>query len=46
MDRPGQLLSVRVGRKRTSAAPYYIRSQAEIDALLRRLIALRGGDRD
>jgi trehalose 6-phosphate phosphatase len=46
MDRPGQLLSIRVGRKRTSAAPYYIRNQAEIDALLRRLIALRGGGRD
>lgn len=42
MDRPGQLLSIRVGRKRSSAAPYYIRNQAEIDRLLGTLIALRG----
>jgi trehalose 6-phosphate phosphatase len=43
LDRPGQLLSVRVGKKRTSAAPYYIRNQAEIDRLLETLVALRGG---
>jgi trehalose 6-phosphate phosphatase len=46
MDRPGQLLSIRVGRKRTSAASYYIRSQAEIDRLLDTLVAARGGYRD
>jgi trehalose 6-phosphate phosphatase len=46
LDRPGQLLSIRVGRKRTSAAPYYIRNQAEIDRLLERLVALRGGHCD
>jgi trehalose 6-phosphate phosphatase len=46
LDRPGQLLSIRVGRKRTSAAPYYIRNQAEIDRLLETLVALRGGRRD
>ena len=46
IDRPGQLLSIRVGRKRTSAAPYYIRNQAEIDRLLETLVALRGGHRD
>jgi trehalose 6-phosphate phosphatase len=46
IDRPGQLLSIRVGRKRTSAAPYYIRNQAEIDRLLETLIAARGGQRD
>jgi trehalose 6-phosphate phosphatase len=46
LDRPGQLLSVRVGRRRTSAAPYYIRNQAEIDRLLETLVALRGGRRD
>jgi hypothetical protein len=34
IDRPGQLLSIRVGQKGTSAAPYYIRNQAEIDRLL------------
>jgi trehalose 6-phosphate phosphatase len=45
LDRPGQLLSIRVGQKRTSAAPYYIRSQAEIDRLLETLIVLRGGRR-
>ena len=46
IDRPGQLLSIRVGRKRTSAAPYYIRNQAEIDRLLETLVAARGGHRD
>ena len=46
IDRPGQLLSIRVGRKRTSAAPYYIRNQAEIDRLLEALVAVRGGHRD
>ena len=45
IDRPGQLLSIRVGRKQTSAAPYYIRNQAEIDRILEALIAVRGGDR-
>lgn len=45
LDRPGQLLSIRVGRKRASAAPYYIRNQKEIDRLLAALIALRGGHR-
>jgi trehalose-phosphatase len=42
LDRPGSLLSIRVGQKRTSAASYYIRNQAEIDKLLRILVALRG----
>jgi trehalose 6-phosphate phosphatase len=45
IDRPGQLLSIRIGRKRTSAAPYYIRNQAEIDRLLEVLVSLRGGRR-
>ena len=45
LDRPGQLLSIRVGRKRTSAAPYYIRNQAEIDRLLETLVSLRGSHR-
>lgn len=43
LDRPGRLLSIRVGRKRISAAPHYIRNQAEIDRLLETLVALRGG---
>ena len=41
LDQPGQLLAVRVGRKRGSAAPYYIRRQAEIDRVLRSLLASR-----
>jgi trehalose 6-phosphate phosphatase len=41
LDQPGRLLSIRVGRARASAAPYYLRSQAEIDTLLSRLIRLR-----
>jgi trehalose 6-phosphate phosphatase len=46
LDRPGQLLSIRVGRRRASAAPYYIRNQAEIDRVLETLIALRGDRHD
>jgi trehalose 6-phosphate phosphatase len=46
IDRPGQLLSIRVGRKRASAAPYYIRNQGEIDRLLDTLVAVRGGLRE
>jgi trehalose 6-phosphate phosphatase len=46
IDRPGQLLSIRVGKKRTSAAAYYIRNQAEIDRVLERLVAARGGHRE
>jgi trehalose 6-phosphate phosphatase len=46
IDRPGQLLSIRVGRKRTSAAPYYIRNQMEIDRLLTALVTVRGGQGD
>jgi trehalose 6-phosphate phosphatase len=45
IDGPGQLLSIRVGLKRSSAAPYYIRSQAEIDKILQALVAVRGGHR-
>ncbi len=37
----GGLVGVRVGRSRTSAAPYYIRDQRAVDILLTRLIALR-----
>ena len=42
LDRPGRLLSIRVGRRRASAAPYYLRNQAEMDRLLGTLVALRG----
>lgn len=34
-------LSIRVGRKRTSTAPYYLRNQGEIDRLLEALVTLR-----
>jgi hypothetical protein len=34
--------SVRVGRTRHSAAQWYLRDQGEIDALLQRLLVLRG----
>jgi trehalose 6-phosphate phosphatase len=43
LDRPGRLLSIRVGRNRSSAAPYYVRNQVEIDRLLETLILLREG---
>jgi len=46
LDRPGRLLSVRVGRKRASAASYYIRTQREIDRLLSALITVREEDHD
>ncbi len=35
LDQPGRLLSVRVGRKAASSAPYFLRRQSEIDAFLR-----------
>lgn len=37
LDQPGRLLTIRVGRSRRSAASYYIRTQSEIDGLLRAL---------
>jgi trehalose 6-phosphate phosphatase len=43
LNQPARLLSIRVGQKRSSAAPYYIRNQAEIDKLLKTLVALRRG---
>jgi trehalose 6-phosphate phosphatase len=41
LDRPGRLLSIRVGVKRASQAPYYVRSQGAIDDLLKVFISLR-----
>jgi trehalose 6-phosphate phosphatase len=38
---PERLLSVRIGAARTSRAHYYLKSQSEINALLRMLIRLR-----
>jgi trehalose 6-phosphate phosphatase len=40
LARPGRLLGIRVGRRRLSAATYAIRSQADIDGLLRVLLAM------
>jgi trehalose 6-phosphate phosphatase len=37
----GSLLSIRVGPTRTSCAPYYLRTQRELDALLSILVSLR-----
>lgn len=37
----GNLVSVRIGRKQRSQARYYLRTQAEVDRLLDRLIVLR-----
>ena len=41
LDQPGRLLSIRVGRRRSSSAAYYIESQGAIDKLLRLLTKLR-----
>ena len=41
LDQPGQLLSIRVGQRRSSAAAYFIESQRRIDDLLRVLLKLR-----
>lgn len=41
LDQPGRLLGVRVGRSARSRAPYFLRDQSEIDALLSTLIQLR-----
>ena len=41
LDQPGQLLGIRVGRSRSSAAAYFIESQREIDELLRVLLEFR-----
>lgn len=43
LDRPGRLLTVRVGPTRASQASYCLARQAEMDALLARLIELRRG---
>lgn len=41
LDQPGRVLGVRVGFSRSSAAGYYLRAQADVDELIRRLIAFR-----
>jgi trehalose 6-phosphate phosphatase len=42
---PDRLLAIRVGAERASRAPYWLKSQPEIDRLLSALIALRPGRR-
>jgi trehalose 6-phosphate phosphatase len=41
LDQPGQLLTIRVGQRRSSAAAYFIESQRRIDDLLRVLLKYR-----
>jgi trehalose 6-phosphate phosphatase len=41
LDEPGRLLSIRVGWDASSAAPYHLRDQREIDDLLEVLLTLR-----
>ena len=41
LDQPGQLLTIRVGQRRSSAAAYFIESQRRIDDFLRVLLKLR-----
>jgi trehalose 6-phosphate phosphatase len=41
LDEPGRLLSIRVGESATSAVPYCLRDQLEIDEMLAFLLALR-----
>jgi len=45
LDQPGRLLSIRVGRKLSSQADYFIRSQADVDAFIALLISLREENR-
>jgi trehalose 6-phosphate phosphatase len=44
-EEPGRLLAIRVGWSRASAAPFFIRNQRAIDALLERLLELRAAPR-
>jgi trehalose 6-phosphate phosphatase len=41
LDHPGRLLSIRVGKKASSSAPYCVPAQSSVDELLRVLIELR-----
>ena len=41
LDQPGRLVSVRVGRSSTSAAPWFLPGQRDIDVLLGKLAVLR-----
>jgi trehalose 6-phosphate phosphatase len=41
LEQPGRLLAIRVGAKRSSQAPYFIRTQLDIDELLHVLAEMR-----
>lgn len=41
LDQPGRLQTIRVGASRRSSAQYFLRSQAEVDALLEKLVQYR-----
>jgi trehalose 6-phosphate phosphatase len=41
LDQPGRLLCVRIGASATSAAPYFLKNQLEVDRLLSALVAFR-----
>ena len=43
LDRPGRLLTVRVGASRVSTAAYFLRDQSETDILLAKLVGFREG---
>lgn len=43
VGRPGQVFAIRVGESPDSLAPHYLRTQEEIDSLLRLLLAASGG---
>lgn len=45
IDRPDEVLTIRVGPSRRSAAKYYLRDQREIDTLLRVILDLRAHTR-
>jgi trehalose 6-phosphate phosphatase len=45
LEQPGRLLAIRVGAKRSSQAPFFLRSQLEMDELLRVLAELRPAGR-
>lgn len=45
LDQPGQLLTIRIGNKRDSLAGYYLRSQEEIDRLLRAMLRVGPDER-
>ncbi len=41
LDQPGRLFAARIGRSRSSAAKYYLKSQSEVDRLISKLVSFR-----